>query len=477
VLIIGAGIAGLYVAMNLPEEMSVLVVCKDIPWECNTFYAQGGMVTALDAEDVPLHVEDTMKAGAYHNIKEAVEILSRESLEVTPDILARGMAFDADPDGALLYTKEGAHSASRILHAGGDATGRYMHYFMMTQNRHLLQRNTLVYDLLIEDGHCYGVRAMVNYQPTTILAKHVVVASGGIGSLYEFNTNSRTISADIHGICVEKGIELADMEMMQFHPTVFVKTPYARKLLLTEALRGEGAHVVDEEGKRFLLDYDERGEMASRDIVSRSIFDYHRKTGKEVYLDFSMFEEKWFRKRFPNITRTFEALGYRFPEDRVPISPAFHYANGGIACDLDTRIPGIKGLYVVGEAARTGVHGANRLASNSLLEGLVFAKRAAETILESCFEHPKLPSFDKDYDTMLHRENDKAFKQKLRRIMWKDVGIIRTREGLHEARNFIFDTKNRDIGRLLELRLNTAGAIVEAALARKTSLGAHYIEG
>jgi L-aspartate oxidase len=477
VLIVGAGIAGLYAAMNLPKEMNVLVVCKDVPWECNTFYAQGGMVTALNEADVPLHVSDTMKAGAYHNLEEAVEILSRESLETTPDILARGMAFDVNADGELLYTKEGAHSASRILHAGGDATGRYMHYFMMTQNRHLLQRNTLVYDLLIEDGHCYGVRAMVNYQPTTILAKHVVIASGGIGSLYAYNTNSRTVSADIHGICVEKGIELADMEMMQFHPTVFVKTPYARKLLLTEALRGEGAHVVDEDGKRFLLDYDERGEMASRDIVSRSIFDYHRKTGKEAYLDFSMFEKEWFHKRFPNITRTFEALGYHFPEDRVPISPAFHYANGGIACDLDTRIPGIQGLYVIGEAARTGVHGANRLASNSLLEGLVFAKRAAQTILGSDFAHPKLPEFDKDYDTMLHRENDKKFKQQLRTIMWKDVGIIRTRKGLHEARNFIFDTKNRDIGRLLELRLNTAGAIVEAALARKTSLGAHYIEG
>jgi L-aspartate oxidase len=435
------------------------------------------MVTALDETDVPSHVEDTLRAGAYHNVREAVEILSRESLEVTPDIIARGMDFDTDAHGELLYTREGGHTASRILHAGGDATGRYMHYFLMTQNPHKLQRNTLVYDLLIDEGRCYGVRAMVNYKPTTILAKHVIIASGGIGSLYAYNTNSRTVSADIHGICVEKGIELADMEMMQFHPTVFVKTPYARKLLLTEALRGEGAHVVDEEGRRFLFDYDARGELASRDIVARGIFDYKRKHGGEVYLDFSMFERAWFRKRFPNITRTFEALGYRFPEDRVPISPAFHYASGGIACDLDTRIPGMQGLYVIGEAARTGVHGANRLASNSLLEGLVFARRAVRTILGERFDYPHVPHFDKDYDTMLHRENDKAYKTRLREIMWRDAGIIRTRKGLHEARNFIFDTKNRDIGRLLELRLNTAGAIVEAALARKESLGAHYIEG
>ncbi|WP_456431511.1 L-aspartate oxidase [Nitratifractor sp.] len=475
VIIVGAGIAGLYAAMNLPETMKVLVVCKDIPWECNTFYAQGGMVVALDENDVPSHIEDTLAAGAYHNLREAVEIMSRESLQLREDLLHRGMEFDRDESGNLLYTKEAAHSASRILHVG-DATGRYLHYFMMTHNPHLLQRNTLVYDLLIQNGRCYGVRAMVNYRPTTLYADHVLIASGGIGSLYAYNTNSRTVSADIHGICVEKGIALKDMEFMQFHPTVFVKTPYARKLLLTEALRGEGAYIVDEDGKRFLFDYDPRGELASRDIVSRAIFDYKRKTGKEVYLDFSMFEEKWFKKRFPNITKTFEALGYRLPHDRVPISPAFHYANGGIECDTWGRIPGMKGLFVAGEAARTGVHGANRLASNSLLEAAVYARRAVEAILGEEPWGDGAPAFEKDYDTQLHREHDKAYKHQLRRIMWKDVGIIRTESGLHEAKNFIYDTKNKEIGRLLELRLNTAAAIVEAALARKEPLGSHYIE-
>jgi L-aspartate oxidase len=347
---------------------------------------------------------------------------------------------------------------------------------MMTRNPHLLQRNTLVYDLLIENGRCYGVRAMVNYQPTTIYADNVLIASGGIGSLYAYNTNSRTVSADIHGICVEKGIALEDMEFMQFHPTVFVRTPYARKLLLTEALRGEGAIIVDENGKRFLFDYDERGELASRDIVSRAIFDYKRKTGFEVYLDFSMFENEWFHGRFPNISKTFEAIGYRLPEDRVPISPAFHYANGGIACDTRGRIPGMRGLYVAGEAARTGVHGANRLASNSLLEAAVFAKRCAEEILGSHIGDGHIPDFEKDYDTQLRKENDKMLKYRLRDIMWKDVGIMRTDSGLHEAKNFIYDTKNRDVGGLLQLRLNTAAAIVEAALSRRESLGAHYIE-
>ncbi len=476
VLIIGAGIAGLYSAMNLPENKKVLVVCKDIPWECNTFYAQGGMVTALNEDDIPVHVEDTMIAGANHNKKEAVEILSRTSLETTKDIISRGMEFDKDENGEILFTKEAAHSAERIVHAGGDATGRYMHYFFMVQNRHKLQRNTLVYDLLIEDGRCYGVKALVNYKHETIYADDVIIASGGVGSLYEFNTNSRTVSADIHGICVEKGIALRDMEMMQFHPTVFVKTPFARKLLLTEALRGEGAWVVDKNGRRFLFDYDSRGELASRDIVSRAIFNHKKKTGEDAYLDFSMFEEKWFSQRFPNITRTFDALGYKFPKDRVPISPAFHYAVGGIKCDLDGCVEGIDGLYVIGEASSTGVHGANRLASNSLLEGVVFAKRAVEHILGKEQEKRKIPIFDKEYKNIIHHEKDKVYKRRLRKIMWEDMGIIRTKKGLLKAKNIIYDMKNRDIGRLLELRLNTASAIVEGALKRKESLGTHYIE-
>ena len=477
VLIIGAGIAGLYAAMNLPQSKRVLVICKDVPWECNTFYAQGGMVTALDEEDIPLHVNDTIEAGAFHNDREAVEILSRTSLKTTADIIARGMKFDTDPSGKILYTKEAAHSAKRIVHAGGDATGRYMHYFMMVQNRHELQKNTLVYDLLISDGRCYGVKATVNYQPTTIYADNVIIASGGVGSLYQYNTNSRTVSADIHGICVEKGIALADMEMMQFHPTVFVKTPFARKLLLTEALRGEGAHIVNEEGERFLFDYDPRGELASRDIVSRAIFTYKRAhPGEEVYLDFSMFEKKFFHERFPNITKTFAALGYRFPEDRVPISPAFHYAVGGIKSDTDGAIDGTEGLYVIGEAASTGVHGANRLASNSLLEGVVFAKRTVDLLLSRETKEIKTPHFEKDYGNILHKENDKLYKQKLRQVMWEDIGIIRNKKDLHKAKNLIYDMKNSEIGRLLELRLNTASAIVDAALARKSSLGTHYLE-
>jgi L-aspartate oxidase len=233
---------------------------------------------------------------------------------------------------------------------------------------------------------------------------------------------------------------------------------------------------VDESGRRFLFDYDSRGELASRDIVSRAIFDHKRKTGQDIYLDFSMFEPKWFQERFPNITRTFEALGYNFPKDRVPISPAFHYAVGGIKSDLDGCVEGIEGLYVIGEASSTGVHGANRLASNSLLEGVVFAKRAVNHILGKEHRKYRIPTFDKEYRNIIHHEKDKVHKRRLRKIMWEDIGIIRTKRGLLKAKNIIYDMKNRDIGRLLELRLNTASAIVEGALKREKSLGTHYIE-
>ena len=182
-IIIGAGIAGLYLASKLPKDKDVLVLCKDIPWECNTFYAQGGIVTALDEDDIPYHIEDTLNAGSQHNLKEAVEVMSRDSIGIREDFVNSGMQFDTDDVGNLLYTKEAAHSTERILHAGGDATGRYMHMHLMNQNPHKLQKNTLVYDLLIENGRCYGVRVMVDYKPHTLYANSVVIASGGIGSV------------------------------------------------------------------------------------------------------------------------------------------------------------------------------------------------------------------------------------------------------------------------------------------------------
>jgi L-aspartate oxidase len=262
--------------------------------------------------------------------------------------------------------------------------------------------------------------------------------------------------------------------MMQFHPTVYVDNPWARKQLLTEALRGEGAHIVDEEGRRFLFDYDERGELAPRDIVSRAIFDYQKRKGSRVYLDMSMFDDDFFAHRFPNIKKALAAMGFELPKDRVPISPAFHYAIGGIVCDLDGAVPGLENLYVIGEAASTRVHGANRLASNSLLEGLVFGKRAASKLMKKGYRWDHKPPFA-EFKGNLVEKDDTILKQRLRRTMWQEVGIVRTRSGLERALDFVDDVQHLTVGRLLGLRLKTARRIIESALERQVSVGAHYI--
>lgn len=475
VIIIGAGIAGLFASMHLPKKLKVLIINKRETFKCNTFYAQGGIALAKDENDIPSHIEDTLQAGAGLCNKEAVEIMSKHSKEVIDELIDAGFEFDKDSHGHLLYTKEAAHSTNRILHAGGDATGRYMHHFLLEKNPHPMLYNVRVVDLLIKDNECYGVTVLENRKVRNIYAKNVIIASGGVGSLYQYHTNAPTISADMQGLCLEKGIELENMEMMQFHPTVFVDSNLAQKMLLTEALRGEGATIVDENGYRFLFEYDKRGELASRDIVSRSIFEYVKKTNSKVYLDLSNFDEMFFSKRFPNIYKKFRSIGYDLPNERIPISPAFHYAIGGIKTDTYARVPNVKNLYAVGEVASTGVHGANRLASNSLLEGLIFSKRAVSDILKNIDQDKKDIEFKATNEVMSYKD-DKNKKNILREIMWNKVGVIRTKQGLFEAKEQIQGLLNEKIGRLLRFRLLTAQSIVEAALSRKTSIGVHYIK-
>lgn len=474
VIIIGSGVAGLYASMNLPKDKKVLIINKRETFKCNSFYAQGGVALARDRADIPAHIKDTLDAGSGLCDEEAVELLSANSREAIDDLITKGFSFDKNDEGELLYTKEAAHSCERILHAGGDATGRYLHYFLLSQNKHAMLGNARVVDLLIKNGECYGVTVLDHRATRNIYAKNVIIASGGVGSLFEYHTNAPTISADMQGLCVMKGIELERMEMLQFHPTVFVNSSNAQKMLLTEALRGEGATIEDENGKRFMFDYDERGELASRDIVSKSIFEYKKKTGLQVYLSFKNFDEKYFENRFPNICKNLRSLGFNVPKERAPISPAFHYAIGGIKTDLHARVPSVKNLYAVGEVASTGVHGANRLASNSLLEGLVFAKKAVLDILNQQ-DKREFTTFDTIDETMSYKE-DKAKKNQLRHIMWENVSIIRTNSGLNEALNAINALLNEKIGRLLKFRLLTAREIVLAALKRKESIGVHTIQ-
>lgn len=475
-VIVGTGVAGLNAARLIPHNKKVLVVCKQSPWECNTFWAQGGIVRVRDNDDIPIHIKDTMEAGAYLNDIKAVTLLSEKSIEAVDDLIQSGFKFDKNEAGELAFTKEAAHSTSRILHADGDATGRELHMFLLQNCPHEVMTSSIVIDLLVQDDICYGVHILQNNKEQLIYAHNTIIASGGVGSIYKYHTNSITIAGDIQGICAEKRIKLRDMEMMQFHPTVFVDSKNARKQLLTEALRGEGAIIEDENGYQFLKDYHEDCELAPRDIVSRAIFDYHEKTGSKVYLSFNKFKKTEFKKRFPNIYKNLKEVGFDLPFERVPISPAFHYSMGGIEVDLNSLVIGFKNLYAIGEVASTGVHGANRLASNSLLEGLVFSKLAIQYSLNLDFKIEQKKYNNQQICYVLEKQNDKVIKNALRNLMWQSVGIVRLKKDLIEALQEVNGYLKEDIGRLLFLRLLTAKSIIESAISREKSIGAHFIK-
>lgn len=476
-IIIGTGVAGLNAARLIPKNKKVLILCKMSTWNCNTFWAQGGIASAVDESDIPAHIKDTLTAGVNYNDKVAVELLSKKSVSVIKNLITDGMKFDLNDNGELAYTKEAAHSRNRILHADGDATGRMMHIFLLEHCEHAIITQAVVCDLLIKDDICYGVQYFTDETTQKVAFAHTtIIASGGVGSIYRYHTNSTANAGEIQGIIAEKNLPLKDMEMMQFHPTVIRGTSFARKPLLSEALRGEGAYVVDDNGYRFLFDYHKDGELAPRDVVSRSIFDYNKKTGLNVYLSFETFEKKAFKKRFPNIYSNLKELGYDLPFERVPISPAFHYSMGGIETTLDGKVKGMKNLYAIGEAACTGVHGANRLASNSLLEGLVFSEIAVEDSLKNDFKIEK-DNYDKPIINYVRNQAiDKDLKDNLREMMWTHASIVRDPKTLQTTLDTIESYLKLDVGRLLYLRLLTAKSILKSALERKKSLGAHYIK-
>ncbi|MCT7562895.1 L-aspartate oxidase [Aliarcobacter butzleri] len=476
-IIVGTGVAGLNAARLIPKDKRVLILCKMSTWNCNTFWAQGGIASAVDESDIPTHIKDTLEAGVNYNDKEAVELLSHKSISTIKNLIHDGMKFDLNKEGKLAYTKEAAHSRNRILHADGDATGRMIHIFLLEHCQHEIVTQAVVCDLLIKDDICYGVQYFVSETEQKVAFAHTtILASGGVGSIYKYHTNSTANAGEVQGIISEKNLPLKDMEMMQFHPTVVKGTSFARKPLLSEALRGEGAHIVDENGYRFLFDYHKDGELAPRDVVSRSIFDYHKKTALKIFLSFETFEKKAFKQRFPNIYANLKDLGYELPFERVPISPAFHYSMGGVEVTMQGKIKGMKNLYAIGELACTGVHGANRLASNSLLEGLVFSEIAVETSMKENFKIDP-SNYDKPIINFVrNKEIDKDIKDDLRKIMWVNAGIVRIPSELRKSLEKIEEYLKKDVGRLLYLRLLTAKSILKAALNRKKSLGAHFIK-
>src|SRR5690349_2568176 len=379
-LIVGSGVAGLHTAWRASQTDDVLVVTKRSLFDSATAYAQGGIAAALGAGDSPeLHRKDTLAAGAALCDAAAVEVLVEEGPARVRELQTAGAKFDLGADGKLKLGKEAAHSRNRIVHAHGDQTGaevaRTLSARVQESERVAVFEKTRVLDLIIDRGRCYGVRASVAGSAVEIIADATVLATGGCGQVYRYTTNPVVATGDGYAIAHRAGVKLADMEFVQFHPTA-LDTPENPLALISEAVRGEGAKLVNARGVRFMKGRHRLAELAPRDVVARAIFREQR--NGPVYLDARKLGQS-FVKRFPGIFALCEARGIDPRKDLIPVTPAAHYMMGGVVTDLRGRSSAAR-LYAVGELARTGVHGANRLASNSLLEGLVFAERVARDL-------------------------------------------------------------------------------------------------
>lgn len=486
-LIIGSGVAGLRAAIELASHGNVLVVTKDMPKESSTEYAQGGIAVALSDEDeVGVHLEDTLKAGDGLCREDAVKILVEEGPERILELISWGAEFDKKGT-KLDFTMEAAHSRKRILHAHGDATGKELERVLLNKARSFpnVKKYPFAFtvDLIVKDKECYGAYVLKDRQVTAILARATILCTGGAGQIFSRTTNPLVATGDGLAIAFRAGAILEDMEFVQFHPTSLY-SPYAPHFLLSEAMRGEGAVLRNINKETFMPNYHQSAELAPRDVVSRAIIsELVRTNSNHVYLDLSHLERDFVKKRFPKIFSTCSQYNIDITKDLIPVSPAAHYMMGGVKTDM-SGLTNIKGLYAAGEVACTGVHGANRLASNSLLEGLVYGARTGRSASESKIEPGKMKNDESvvHYVSAYHTipEHDEI-RMTLRKIMWERVGIIRCAESLGEARDkfsvwsFILD-KNFYTRRELELKnmITTGTMITEAALLRKGSVGAHY---
>ncbi len=486
-LIIGSGVAGLRAAIELAPHGNVLVITKDMPKESSTEYAQGGIAVALSDEDeVGIHLEDTLKAGDGLCREDAVKILVGEGPERILELISWGAEFDKNGT-KLDFIMEAAHSRKRILHAHGDATGKELERVLLNKARSFSSVKKYPFaftvDLIVKDGECYGAYVLKDRKVNAVLAKATILCTGGAGQIFSRTTNPLVATGDGIGIAFRAGAVLEDLEFVQFHPTSLY-SPYAPHFLLSEAMRGEGAILRNTAKESFMKNYHRDAELAPRDVVSRAIIsEMVRTNSNHVYLDMTHLENNFVRKRFPQIYSTCLQYNVDITKDLVPVSPAAHYMMGGVKTDLDGRT-NVKGLYAAGEVACTGVHGANRLASNSLLEGLVYGARAGKSACESKID-PKKNADDESvlrYGTAYHTipEHDEI-RMTLRKLMWERVGIIRCAESLGEARkklfewSFIFD-KTFYTRRELELKnmVATGMIIAESAFLREGSVGAHY---
>lgn len=375
VLIVGCGVAGLYAALNLPSHLSVEMICKEDVASCDSMLAQGGICVQRDDEDYEPWFEDTLRAGHYENRRESVDIMIRESRPLINDLMALGVRFDRTPEGALDYTREGAHSRPRILHTA-DLTGAEittkLRQAAEARSNIAIHEYTTMRDLLVEDGACVGVLATDGAnEPLMILAADTVLATGGVGGLYPRSTNFRSLTGDGCRICQQAGIPLEHMDYVQIHPTSLYTAKPDRSFLISESCRGEGAILLDAHGQRFT------DELQPRDVVTAAIYEQMRRDRTQyVWLSFENVPEDVILHHFSNIYRRCLEEGYDICREPIPVVPAQHYLMGGIRVDASSRTS-MPHLYAAGETSCNGVHGANRLASNSLLESMVFARRAA----------------------------------------------------------------------------------------------------
>ncbi len=478
VLVIGSGIAGLHTAWRASQSGSVLLLTKRSLFDSATAYAQGGIAAALGAGDSPeLHRKDTLAAGAALCDAAAVHVLVEEGPARVKDLYAAGAHFDLDPSGkGFLLGREGAHSANRIVHAHGDQTGAEVARTLIERVKEAPQigvlEKTRVLDLIVHRGVCVGVRASLAGQAVEIIADATILAAGGCGQVYRHTTNPQVATGDGFAIAHRAGAALADMEFVQFHPTA-LDTPENPLALVSEAVRGEGAVLLNEAGLRFMEGKHRLAELAPRDIVARAIF-RQQKAGHRVYLD-ARDLGAGFGRRFPGILALCLARGIDPRKEPIPVTPAAHYMMGGIVADLNGRAS-LKRLWAVGEVSRTGVHGANRLASNSLLEGLVFAERVARDVTGVS----ELGSVPKTGEWAVPVLEDRGAAQvsadTIRAVMWQNAGIIRSATGLRKGLAQLAEIENRlPVGATEELNMVQTGRLIaEAALARKESRGGHY---
>ena len=487
-LVIGSGIAGLRAAISLAEAGDVIVLTKADPRESNTGYAQGGIAAALGPDDSPeLHASDTMAAGDGLCVAEAVEVLVREGPRYVRGLIDWGAAFDRDADGQPALGREGAHSVRRVLHAR-DATGREIARLLWSRvsadRRIRVLDDAMATQLAMHDGTCAGAEFVTSRgEQGSVAAIQTLLATGGAGQVYRETTNPAIATGDGIAIAALAGARVADLEFVQFHPTV-LSVEGAPRFLLSEAMRGEGARLVNQAGEAFVQRYEPAGDLASRDLVSRAIVREVERTGAPVYLTMAHLDPDFVRSRFPMIAQACAEAGLDLTRERVPISPAAHYVMGGVETDLDGRTS-LPGLLAAGEVACTGVHGANRLASNSLLEGLVFGARAAAAMQSPAVE-PR-PSWTEAAPAFRVRDDATSVptEHEVRDLMWRHAGLVRNRDGLEQAASRL-TTWAAAVAAARHERITDAAfrrvssivivgfLIVRAALRREESRGGHF---